>query len=248
MTLPILLKPNKNFKLIRLGRENDGGYLIGKKTIESTKALISFGILDDCSFEKKFKELNPINIFCFDLINYKTYWLKRIYNDLGASIFNFNFSYFKNTLLRFFEFKNFFKDKSNFLFNKQISSGNLNEIIQDYDNIEKPILLKIDIEGSEYRLLDEIILNQNYLSGLIIEFHDVDLNIEKIKSFIKNFNLSLTHIHGNNYGSILKTGDPCVLELTFEKNPEYLTGNKTLPHSLDQPCNPKKEEIILNFS
>ena len=33
-------------------------------------------------------------------------------------------------------------------------------------NIEKPLLLKIDIEGSEYRLLDEIISNQNFLSGL----------------------------------------------------------------------------------
>ena len=107
--------------------------------MKAQRHLFLFGILDDCSFEKNLKELNPINIFCFDLINYKTYWLKRIYNDLGACIFNLNFSYFKNTLLRFFEFKNFFKDKSNFLINKQISSG-INDIIKEYDNIKKPIL------------------------------------------------------------------------------------------------------------
>ena len=56
MSLPISFKPNKNFKLIRLGSNNDGGYLIGNQTINDTKTLVSFGILDDCSFEKDFKE------------------------------------------------------------------------------------------------------------------------------------------------------------------------------------------------
>ena len=71
----------------------------------------------------------------------------------------------------------------------------MNEILGNNKNIEKPLLLKIDIEGSEYRLLDEIISNQNFLSGLIIEFHDVDLNLNKINEFIENFSLSLSHIH-----------------------------------------------------
>ena len=57
-------------------------------------------------------------------------------------------------------FKKFFKNKSNFLFKKYITKGSLNEILGNNKNIEKPLLLKIDIEGSEYRLLDEIISNQ----------------------------------------------------------------------------------------
>ena len=43
-----------------------------------------------------------------------------------------------------------------------------------------------DIEGNEYSLLDEILKNQKKLNGLIIEFHDCNLNKEKIYNFIKN--------------------------------------------------------------
>ena len=63
MSLPISFKPNKNFKLIRLGSNNDGGYLIGNQTINDTKTLVSFGILDDCSFEKDFKEKTKPMLF-----------------------------------------------------------------------------------------------------------------------------------------------------------------------------------------
>ena len=44
----------------------------------------------------------------------------------------------------------------------------------------KKIFLKIDIEGEEYRLLNDLIKNSDLLSGLVIEFHYVDININKI--------------------------------------------------------------------
>ena len=121
MSLPIEFKPKKNFSLIRLGRNNDGGYLIGNNTIKNTKSLLSLGILDDCSFENDFKKKNSVEIFCFDLIDYKSYWIRRIYNDLGASIYNLNFSFLKNTLKRYFEFKKFFKKKKKLSFQKKYS-------------------------------------------------------------------------------------------------------------------------------
>lgn len=248
MSLPLTFKPSKNFKFIRLGNNNDGGYLLGNQTINDTKTLISFGVLDDCSFENDFKEKNQVKILCFDQINYKTFWIKKIYNDLGASIYNFNFPFLKKTLSKYFMFKKFFKNKSNFLFKKYITKGSLNEILENNKNIEKPLLLKIDIEGSEYRLLDEIISNQNFLSGLIIEFHDVDLNLNKINEFIENFSLSLSHIHPNNYGLIDNLGNPSVIEMTFEKNPVSESGKNILPNLLDQPCDPEKKDIELNFS
>ena len=246
MSLPIEFKPKKNFSLIRLGRDNDGGYLIGFNTIKKAKSLISFGILDDCSFENDFKAKNPVGIFCFDHIDYKSYWIRRIYNDIGASIYNFNFSFFK-TILRYFEFKSFFKDKDNFLYKKNLVKGSLKEIIETYKTIRKPFFIKIDIEGSEYRLLDELIFYQNFLTGLVIEFHDVDLNQGKISEFINNFNLELTHIHANNFGLKDEKGDPKVIEMTFEKTPLIKEGPNNLPNDLDQPCDSKNKEIKLNF-
>lgn len=246
MSLPIEFKPKKNFSLIRLGRDNDGGYLIGFNTIKNAKSLISFGILDDCSFENDFKKKNPVEIFCFDLTDYKSYWIRRIYNDIGASIYNLNFSFFK-TIKKYFEFKRFFKKKENFLYEKNLIKGSLKEIIESIKIIKKPFLIKIDIEGSEYRLLNEILLYQNFLIGLIIEFHDVDLNQEKISKFINNFNLELTHIHPNNFGLKDENGDPKVIEMTFEKNPLIKEGLNQLPNDLDQPCDLKDQEIKLNF-
>tara|TARA_Y100000591_G_C21838061_1_gene703846 strand:+ start:1519 stop:2265 length:747 start_codon:yes stop_codon:yes gene_type:complete len=246
MSLPAVFKPKKNFSLVRLGRNNDGGYLIGNNSIKNSKCLISFGILDDCSFESDFKRENSVEIFCFDLTDYKSYWVRRIYNDLGASIYNLNFSFLK-TIKRYFEFKKFFKKEKNFLFRKNIIKGSFKEIIEKSNLIKKPFLIKIDIEGSEYRLLEEILFYQKFLTGLVIEFHDVDLNQEKISEFIKNFNLELTHIHPNNFGQIDENGDPKVIEMTFEKIPLIKEGSNILPNDLDQPCDSKNKEIKLNF-
>ena len=56
--LPKILKPKHEYDLIRLGQDNDGGYLVEKKSTEKTKNLISFGLADDWSFEKDFKRFN----------------------------------------------------------------------------------------------------------------------------------------------------------------------------------------------
>lgn len=246
MSLPTIFKPKKNFSLVRLGRNNDGGYLIGYNSIKNAKCLVSFGILDDCSFEEGFKRKNSVEIFCFDLTNYKSYWIRRIYNDLGASVYNLNFSFLK-TIKKYLEFKKFFGKEKNFLYRKNIIKGSFKELIDSSNLIKKPFLIKIDIEGSEYRLLEEILFYQKFLTGLVIEFHDVDLHQEKISEFIKNFNLELTHIHPNNFGLTDEKGDPKVIEMTFEKTPLIREGLNILPNDLDQPCDVKNKEIKLNF-
>ena len=100
MSLPETLKPKKNFKLIRFGRDNDGGYLVSKRTVLETGTLISFGILDDCSFENDFIKMNPIQVYCYDSTVNNSYWKKRFYNDLGAALYNLNWPFFKNTYIR----------------------------------------------------------------------------------------------------------------------------------------------------
>ena len=49
--------------------------------------------------------------------------------------------------------------------------------------------------------------------------------IPKINNFINSFKLTLTHIHPNNYGATDPSGNPTVIELTFEKNPPEISGN-----------------------
>ena len=56
--------------------------------------------------------------------------------------------------------------------------------------------MKVDIEGGEYNVLDQIIKYQNNLTGLAIEFHNCDLMLEEIRLFIKTFDLDLVHLDG----------------------------------------------------
>ena len=43
--------------LIRLGKKNDGGYLVSKNDIDKSDLLLSLGIYDDWSFENDFYNL-----------------------------------------------------------------------------------------------------------------------------------------------------------------------------------------------
>ena len=122
----------------------------------------------------------------------------------------------------------------------------LNEILEKKKELS-PIFLKIDIEGSEYRILDEIIENQDLFTGIAIELHDVDLHLDKIEQFIKNLKMELVHIHPQNPAFVTKDHIPTQIELTFAKNPEAIGPVAKIPHKLDQPANPSFKEIELKF-
>ena len=246
MSYKLKFKPLSSFNLIRCGRNFDGGYLLTKNSIINSNALVSFGILDDCSFEEDFLKIKSVECYCYDHTVNSSYWKKRIFNDFGAAIFNLNYKFFKNTLIRYFEFKRFFKKKTNLLKIDTIKKGSLDTIISKH-NLKDNFFLKVDIEGSEYRILDDIIHNQDKLSGIIIEFHDLDLHRNIIENFIDKLDLVLTHVHPNNFGGIDESGDPLVIEMTFERNPEKSKTTFVLPNKFDQPNNPNVKDITIKF-
>ena len=61
------LKPIHVTDLIRVGRDNDGGYVIPKSILLKSESLLSYGINKDWSFEKDFNSINPKSkIHCYD--------------------------------------------------------------------------------------------------------------------------------------------------------------------------------------
>ena len=146
--------------------------------------------------------------------------------------------------------KKFIAPKNDFIFgveNKE--KTDLNEIFSknSYENI----FLKIDIEGSEYRILDQIILHQNKINGFVIEFHSCDLHFDRIEKFINNFDLDLVHIHINNYSNINQLSNPDVIELTFCKKKYSIkpkVENLNYPiKNLDYPNNKNEEDPQVLF-
>jgi len=246
MALPLFLKPKNLYHMKRLGKNNDGGYLCGINSINETKTLISFGINDDFSFEKDFSILNQnAKIICYDNNNYKIFWLKYIWKDIGKVFFNFNIKSILKTIFSIVRFNKFFK--KNKLIQKRITYNSLNDIlIDEKDIILKPLFLKIDIEGGEYRILESILKIQHLINGIIIELHDIDLHMEKIKYFVDKLKLNLIHIHGNNF-SELESKNPTVIEVTFERNSEIIPSEQKYPNDLDQPNNSEKKDICLTF-
>jgi hypothetical protein len=186
--------------LVRLGKSNDGGYLVSQSDIIKTDALIGLGICDDWSFEENFVKQKDVPVYAYDAsINFK-FWVKKTLAEIVKNPFNLY------PLKKFISYKKFFKnDKKHLKKFVGLNTNNnnhctLSSILDEltYQNI----FMKIDIEGSEYRLLDTLISNQNRITGLVIEFHDCDLYLDTIKRFIRNFDLKLAHIQANNITTI----------------------------------------------
>ena len=55
--LPKILEPKNEYDLIRVGRDNDGGYLVSEQSIFDSEILLSAGIAWDFSFEKQYIHL-----------------------------------------------------------------------------------------------------------------------------------------------------------------------------------------------
>ena len=243
MPLHKILKPKYNNDLIRIGRDNDGGYLVEKKSFENTECLISLGINDDWSFEEDFLKKKNIIIKCFDDVLDEKFLLKKIIKQFISFFYRRNFSLLKNCISNYFSF---LRIKKKLQFNKKrISYNDLNKILNQETN---NIFLKIDIEGHEYRILDDLLINQKKIVGLVIEFHDCDIHLEKITKFLSLFNLTLVHIHGNNFAETDLNGNIVILELTFSKNPTQVSDICVLPNKLDMPNCHYKNEVILNFN
>ncbi len=248
--LPKLFKPDGLYKLIRIGKNNDGGYLVCEKSIIEADILISFGISDDFSFEKEFKRKKNIEVHAFDPTVNTNFFLKKFF----FSLVKLKLFLLYKQILNFVMFKIFFSRKGNFFLKKKIGiDGNIffenltiSEILKKLPN-NKKFFFKIDIEGSEYRILDELIFFSKNIEGLVIEFHEVDMNLTKITNFLNKFDLKLIHIHGNNWTDYGINGIPSSLELSFSKNPEFVKKDLSLPHYLDQKNNPDRDEIKLNF-
>jgi hypothetical protein len=118
---------------------------------------------------------------------------------------------------------------------------------------KKNFLLKIDIEGDEYSIIEDVCRNSKNIDLLLIEFHDTEKKhqeFSKAISRIKEFFL-LVHVHGNNFDLVSTNGIPNAVECTFV-NRGIFNGSydkiKYLPiPKIDFPCNPNRPDIILSF-
>lgn len=235
---------DKTYDLVRIGRDNDGGYLVEKKSLVDTKFLVGMGLNDDWSFEKDFVEFNKVGVHVYDHTVNKLFW-KLYYQNIYRSFRNKFQIVQLEQMLKYFQYKVFFRNKKHY---KECIGKNtsLNKVLSRIDT--SPIFLKIDIEGSEYDILDDLMLYQDLISGMVIEFHDVNIFLDRIYKFVLDFELQLVHIHSNNYGGLSLLRYPLVMEMTFAKDPIPINNQEPiLPHLLDMTNNVNREDLNIDF-
>lgn len=252
--------PKFNCELIRLGNDSDGGYVISKKSVENSKLLISFGLSNDWSFEEAYTNMTDKKVYCYDLSVNNFFWIKNFIKSVLNILFLRDVKENFKNLISYLRYKIFFGNKNNFHIKKYIFPLNnkknfykkenitdLNEILKI---IKESCYLKIDIEGAEYRILDQIIFNQSKIDGISIEFHDFDIHLNLIRNFINQLDLEIVHLHVNNFGLINKNSVPSVVEISFAKKEFIDTNNHNksrYPLDIDKPCNKDCKDENITF-
>ena len=213
--LPKNLKPTITQRLIRLGNVNDGGYVVDEESIVNSECIVSFGLNDDWSFESDiFNKFGKTSVVYDASVNQK-FFIKSAIKLLIGGHFKLAFS----MATKYYSYNRFFKINTHI----QKHVGPFmdshytppSDILRSYN--KQNFFLKIDIEGDEYHLLDDILVNQDTCKGSVIEFHNASLNLDKIIAFYDNFDQHIVHINVNNYGNVTIENIPDIIEVTTSK-------------------------------
>ena len=278
------LKAIKTSNLIRLGRNEDGGYVVDSEIVKKCNTLITFGLGPDWSFELDYIKKNKnLKIYLYDHTTSSSPYTKAVLKYLRRFLtFRATYETIKTRIRYLNNYKNFLNLKNVSLFKEKITDTTENKKIiglnveppdvrgigadvipnveSDLDKVfsrinnQEEVVLKSDIEGSEYEIIDQILKYSGRIKMSIIEFHWLDkkeeIFLESIKKLKEHF--EIIHIHGNNHYPTLDSGLPIILEITFlnkkyirEKKVEYI--NKFPIEGLDYPCNPYKEDLTFSF-
>jgi hypothetical protein len=60
------IRPIQLNDLVRIGKQQDGGYVIAQRQIDKTEILLSFGISTDWSFDKDFLHRKECRLYAYD--------------------------------------------------------------------------------------------------------------------------------------------------------------------------------------
>jgi hypothetical protein len=247
--------PPKN--LVRLGGKHDGGYIVDKDALASSKCLLSFGISYDLKFEYDFAALSGFTkkVFMYDKstipASLKIIWENILLSLKSQSIFpllNYaRFIFMWQSLIR----HGSSLKRTNISNIEQLDCTTLSSILSQLPETTG-IFLKINIEGDEYLILEDIMSSLASFNALVIEFHNVSAYWPRIKFFVRVIQengLLVDHLHVNNYGGLSADGRPGVIEVSFSRVINRDSVVTELPRiGLDSPNSPLIEDFELFFT
>lgn len=224
-----LLKPISNYSLVRFGDNKDGGYLLADCIKESSQ-VFSIGVGDNTSFDEAISEI----VMCVFMIDHSV----DIYPKRP------NITFIKKKLVPNVT------DSS-----LEIS---LSQLCGELDN-SNPTILKMDIEGSEWAILEstEQAILQKF-DQIVIEFHGFldkakqgQLHIIRtvLAKLLQDF--EVVNTHANNYSQhqiFLNYPVVDVIEVSFlRRDLCELTNTSSESNIRNFPNNPNRYEVFLTY-
>jgi hypothetical protein len=245
-------------QLARIGSANDGGYVVPLGAVNAADSLLSFGLSHDWTFERDFKKRNAdAVVHCYD----HTVSLRTAFEYSIGQLLRFVLQLKVTALRRAFTWIDyiFFFREDKIHFRQRIWRDNQDNSATVDDAFsrlpaESRIFVKIDIEGSEYRILDDMLRHSPNIVAIAIEFHDVDILSERFNALVEKIkhDFHIVHIHGNNMGGATPSGFPIAPEITFLNKrffgaPPPPSRLKYPVPGLDEPNNPRLPEFMFEF-
>lgn len=262
------LRPIVYDGLERIGTNADGGYVVDARLIDSAVGILSLGLGYEWTFDVAVRERNKsatiigvdptIHPAWFAKMRVKSR-LKIIYYQLLGRAANLKRYQRWNTISRLY-FKLFRgpiqhvrKMVSAVDGPHDISFSTLISMIGDVPRHR--VVVKMDIEGSEYDVIPAICAHADAVSMLTVEFHDLASKPERFNEGVARLleKFCLVHIHGNNHAPYsIEENFPDVVEITFINkdlcpHPTQMCTRSYPVAGLDYPNHAEKEDYVLVF-
>ena len=230
--LDYLVKSNN---LCRIGGYRDGGYVLPFSSIVDSDILISGGIGSNARYETDAIDINPkIKIIPYD----KSFSVIRMFLRILYHVFKKNIDFRQSMIesLSAIIIKNKFGIRKEFLTKK----NDIERVLFQNKITSNKILIKLDIEGSEYEILESIFSNESRITALNIEFHSLNKqkNLQLLKSFVQKTKMKLIFVSINETSIV--DGFPSIIELSFTSD-KYLDNKDHFLQASSFPGNYKLE-------
>ncbi len=217
--------------LVRKGRDFDGGYVMLNDRLENA-TVYSLGISDDVSWDLDMAKL-------------------------GCEVFQYD-----HTIERFpLDHPKFHSFKIGIC--ERPSDNPVMKTIDELIEInnhrdENDIILKMDIEGGEWKVFEAMAESTlTRFSQIILELHWITVlddtnHLRRLITALEKLNKThqLIHLHANNYGRVAFVGGtllPDSLEVAYVRKEDHTFSEckKIFPTELDMPCNHNAADVYL---
>lgn len=154
-----------------------GGFYTSPTNLNEESIVYSFGIGEDISFDKTVIEKHNCNVFAFDPTPKSIAWVNNQELPKKFKFYEFGISNESGSTFFYLQ-KNKEHVSGSIMYNNNLDKRDKIEVqVKSFNDIVKDLnhktinVLKMDIEGTEYQVLPDILESGVYIEQLLIEFH-----------------------------------------------------------------------------